>query len=202
MTEVSHRRAATRERLVRAAIGVFAQRGVMAASVEEICDAAGFTRGAFYSNFDGKDDLCIAVLSERADAYLSAARSAVQTVPSTTEEAQHRIGRVLDTFAHTVVEEPEAILAMMELRLYAAREPSVRAAYIRTQDAINASFASLISQTLEQHDLRTALPVHDLLYLLHAMYDQISIDQLIQGQRDPARVSEALVLMLQSVIIT
>ncbi|MDA8438904.1 MAG: TetR/AcrR family transcriptional regulator [Propionibacterium sp.] len=201
MTEMSHRRAATRERLVRAAVSVFAHRGVMAASVEEICDAAGFTRGAFYSNFDGKDDLCIAVLSERADAYLSAARSAVQRVPTTTGDAQHRIRQVLDTFAQSVVEEPEAVLAMMELRLYAAREPGVRAAFIRAQDAINESFASLISQALEQHDVRTVLPVHDLLYLMHATYDQISIDQLIQGHRDPAQVSEALLLMLQSVII-
>ncbi len=201
MTEVSQRRAATRERLVRAAISVFAQRGVMAASVEEICEAAGFTRGAFYSNFEGKDDLCLAVLSERADTYLTAARSAVQTVPTTEGGVRERMGRVIDTFAHTVEEEPEAILAMMELRLYAAREPSVRGAFTRTQAAINESFAALISQALELHDLQTVLPIDDLLYLLHAMYDQISIDQLIQGRRDPARVSEALALMLQSVII-
>ena len=52
MTHVTARRAATRERLIDAAIDVFAEKGVLGASVEEICEDAGFTRGAFYSNFD------------------------------------------------------------------------------------------------------------------------------------------------------
>jgi len=200
MTEVSHRRAATRERLVRAAVTVFAQRGVMGASVEEICDLAGFTRGAFYSNFESKDDLCIAVLSERADTYLAAARSAISAVEPAEGGVHQLVTRAIETFAHTVSEEPEAILAMMELRLYAAREPGVREAFTRAQASINESFASLIGQVLADHHLRTALPVHDVLFLLHAMYDHISIDQLIEGHRDPAKISEALALMLQSVI--
>ena len=200
MTELSQRRAATRDRLVRAAVTVFAQRGVMGASVEEICDVAGFTRGAFYSNFDSKDELCLAVLSERAETYLAAARTAISTVEPVADDVHALITQAIDTFAHTVAEEPEAILAMMELRLYAAREPGVREGFRRAQTAINESFASLIGQVLAEHHLRTALPIHDVLYLLHAMYDHISIDQLIDGRRDPAKVSEALALMLQSVI--
>ena len=47
MTELTARRAATRERLVDAAVVVFAEKGVLGAAVEEICEAAGFTRGAF-----------------------------------------------------------------------------------------------------------------------------------------------------------
>ena len=47
MTEhLTARRAATRDRLVDAAITVFAEKGVLGASVEEICETAGFTRGA------------------------------------------------------------------------------------------------------------------------------------------------------------
>ncbi|HEX2856822.1 MAG TPA: TetR/AcrR family transcriptional regulator [Propionibacteriaceae bacterium] len=200
MTEVSERRAATRKRLVRAAITVFAQRGVMAASVEEICDEAGFTRGAFYSNFESKDELCLALLSERADTYLAAARTAVATMRPAGADVHDLLKQAIDQFAHTVSEEPDGVLAMMELRLYAAREPGVRDAFTRAQAAINESFASLIGQVLAEHHLTTVLPVHDVLYLLHAMYDQISIDQLIEGRRDPAKVSEALALMLQSVL--
>ena len=67
MTEVTARRAATRDRLVEAALGVFAEKGVLGASVEEICEAAGFTRGAFYSNFASKDELCVAALQRQFD---------------------------------------------------------------------------------------------------------------------------------------
>ena len=49
-------------RLVEAAITQFAARGIDATSVEQLCDAAGFTRGAFYSNFASKDDLCTAII--------------------------------------------------------------------------------------------------------------------------------------------
>ncbi|HSK32534.1 MAG TPA: helix-turn-helix domain-containing protein, partial [Propionicimonas sp.] len=60
------RRTQTREKLMDAATTLFAQKGVLAASVEEICERAEFTRGAFYSNFADKDELCLAVLNRQA----------------------------------------------------------------------------------------------------------------------------------------
>src|ERR687891_576628 len=56
------RREMTRDALVEAAADVFARRGFHAASLNEIAESAGFTRGAIYSNFGGKEDLLIAVL--------------------------------------------------------------------------------------------------------------------------------------------
>jgi AcrR family transcriptional regulator len=47
-TRVTRRRAETRARLLDAAFGVFATRGFGRASIEEVCEAAGYTRGAFY----------------------------------------------------------------------------------------------------------------------------------------------------------
>jgi len=55
-------RAQTRERLLEAALAVFAKDGVEKASIEEVAEAAGYSRGAFYSNFESKDDLLCAVL--------------------------------------------------------------------------------------------------------------------------------------------
>src|SRR6478609_130002 len=61
---MSRRREATRQKLLDAAALVFAEVGLDAASVEAICERAGFTRGAFYSNFETKDELMLA-LTER-----------------------------------------------------------------------------------------------------------------------------------------
>ena len=47
-----------------AAVAVFAERGRDRLSVEEICEAAGFTRGAFYSNFADKDALVLALIEQ------------------------------------------------------------------------------------------------------------------------------------------
>src|SRR5438094_7823006 len=77
MTEVKPRRrsreetrAETRRRLIEAATEVFAELGFHGASVEVIAERAGYTRGAFYSNFDGKDDLFLAVYDKRAEAQV------------------------------------------------------------------------------------------------------------------------------------
>jgi AcrR family transcriptional regulator len=54
----------TREKLFEAAASVFEEQGIGGASIEAIAAAAGFTRGAFYSNFKSKDELIIAMLED------------------------------------------------------------------------------------------------------------------------------------------
>ena len=78
---VSTRRAHTRDRLMDAAIALFAEKGILGASVEEICERAGFTRGAFYSNFDSKDELLLAVLRRKGEEIFHAATRATGSVP-------------------------------------------------------------------------------------------------------------------------
>ena len=74
---VTARRAQTQERLMAAAARVFAERGIIGASVEEICEAAGFTRGAFYSNFADKDGLVLALIRQSIKNQYAAAEQAI-----------------------------------------------------------------------------------------------------------------------------
>jgi AcrR family transcriptional regulator len=60
-------RDATCEKLFEAAARVFEEQGIGGASIEAIAAAAGFTRGAFYSNFDSKDELIIAMLEDHVE---------------------------------------------------------------------------------------------------------------------------------------
>src|SRR5215471_20575779 len=57
----------TRDKLFEAAARVFEDQGISAASIEAIAAAAGFTRGAFYSNFDSKDELIVAMLEDHVE---------------------------------------------------------------------------------------------------------------------------------------
>ena len=54
----------TCEKLFEAAARVFEEQGIGGASIEVIAAAAGFTRGAFYSNFKSKDELIIAMIED------------------------------------------------------------------------------------------------------------------------------------------
>lgn len=62
----AEQQARTRSALLEAAERVFVERGYQGSSVEAIAAAAGFTRGAFYSNFGSKEELFAELLQERA----------------------------------------------------------------------------------------------------------------------------------------
>src|SRR3984893_18422315 len=55
----------TRACLMHSAAKVFAARGLQQASIDEVAEDAGFTKGAFYANFKSKEELFLAMLDER-----------------------------------------------------------------------------------------------------------------------------------------
>src|SRR4029450_2260196 len=62
----TERQGQTRSQLLDAALRVFLRQGFHGASLDEIAEEAGYTTGAVYSNFKGKDDLFLAVLDAEA----------------------------------------------------------------------------------------------------------------------------------------
>jgi AcrR family transcriptional regulator len=64
----------TREKLFEAAARVFEEQGIGSASIEAVAAAAGFTRGAFYSNFKSKDELIIALLEDHVEQSIARIR--------------------------------------------------------------------------------------------------------------------------------
>ena len=77
-TTATRSRENTRARLLDAAAQVFAEVGLDGASVEAVCERAGFTRGAFYSNFESKDELFLMLAGRVADQRVSAVRARVE----------------------------------------------------------------------------------------------------------------------------
>ena len=68
----------TRDRLFEAAARVFEAEGIGGASIEAIAAAAGFTRGAFYSNFKSKDELIIAMLEDHVEQSIGRIRDLLE----------------------------------------------------------------------------------------------------------------------------
>lgn len=91
------KQAETRSRLLDAAEQVFLRRGLAGSSVEEIADQAGFSRGAFYSNFKSKDELFVELLHARVyDRYAEMAKEAQQQPGTPRERLRWGIERVRD----------------------------------------------------------------------------------------------------------
>ena len=55
----------TRSCLMKSAARVFGRRGLESASIDEVAEDAGYTKGAFYANFKSKEELFLAMLDER-----------------------------------------------------------------------------------------------------------------------------------------
>ena len=183
MTELSARRSATRDRLIEAAMTVFAERGVGGATVEVICEAAGFTRGAFYSNFDSKDTLCLAVLSAQAQQNLAATEGAIAGLSDemTTASVDDLVGRAVQLFLSSQRHDLTWVMAASELRLYAAREASLRPEYVADVAHMSELFATMISEAAAQCGLTFILPPLEAVSVLQAVYEHTTIMGLIEG---------------------
>ena len=182
---VTRRRAETRDRLMDAAIRIFAERGVLGASVEELSERAGFTRGAFYSNFGSKDELVLALLSREAEVQIGHARRAIQTVltvaPDTEEAAAALIGRTVELFFGAQGTDREWLVAQRELRLYAIRNPAVSADFVAFDEQCRDELVSLLTDALTATGRAFAVPVDQALTMLIAVYEHTVLQTLTAG---------------------
>src|ERR1700761_53141 len=112
----------TRQRLLDAAQRLIARKGLSAASVENITAAAGYTRGAFYSNFDSKDDLFIELL-RRDHAETNVELGALQDDSLPLDHIQQRVREVYSLMYRT----HESFMNWTEARMLATRDVKFRA---------------------------------------------------------------------------
>ena len=112
----------TRARLIRAAEKIFARDGFEAAKLEEIAAEAGYTRGAFYANFDSKEDLFLALLEGEVS-------SRIDTVEQMTRSVQDPRAKLLAfrEFFLTICQDRRWSLLALEFKLFAVRHPEVKA---------------------------------------------------------------------------
>jgi AcrR family transcriptional regulator len=193
----SARRTRTRQRLMAAAIAVFAERGVIGSSVEEICEAAGFTRGAFYSNFADKDALVLALIEQGIAEEYAAAEEAVTELKERGAPllATDTVAQVLDRLSGGGRSDRTNLLAQRELLLYAARVPGLRAPYQAFADACRAQVEALVTDALTYAGLEFTVPLEVALDLLMASHDHMQQTALFTDRMDPGPM-HALIMNL------
>jgi len=193
------RRAQTREKLMAAAVSVFAARGIQAASVEEICEAASFTRGAFYSNFADKNALVLALLQREMRGQLAAAEHAIAVLNATAAEgaaAETVVSNALAALEEFDASGRQGILTRQELLLYAARERAVRGPYRAFSEECLNQFAGLIRGAVATAGLEFTVDFADALALLSATHGQIQMEALFGDAEPDWRTLKVLTLAI------
>lgn len=199
---LSARRVQTRDKLVDAALRVFADKGVGGASVEEICEAAGFTRGAFYSNFESKDALCVAVVERQCQDALAASREAIASLPEgDVTDLPQLAEQAIRVFLRAQRRDRTSLLAALELRLYAAREESIRATYRQLDEAATRMFGEVVEQTANSLGYELTVGAEEAVRVLHAVYEHGATYGLIAGDPPEAdRRATQLASVLRSML--
>jgi AcrR family transcriptional regulator len=113
-----------RRLLLTAARDVFRELGYSRASLDEIADRAGFSKGAVYSHFRSKADLFLSLLEDRIDQ-----RAAAQREDAARPLDQAGVAALLQRIVELSRSDPQWRLAMLEFRVVAARDPVLNARY-------------------------------------------------------------------------
>jgi AcrR family transcriptional regulator len=162
---------------------VFLRHGFHAASLEEIAEEAGYTKGAVYSNFAGKDDLFLAVLEDhsqrRARAY-----SEIIFDHDDIEDSYRAVARF---WREANEREPEMARLIAEFLVHASRQEPLRTAAREVRERGTAAIAGLVDELAARHGIEFTLPTHDVVRGSGALNRGLAIEQLI----DPALPQEA-----------
>lgn len=173
---VSERRAETRRLLIDAAEELIAERGVNGSTVVQICERAGFTRGAFYSNFSTKDELCLALLRRQLEHYLQALGAAAATLTADGDAKSppgedERVARALELFLAAAGDDSRGLLVRMEMRLHALRTPTFRRPMLRIEAELVRRIGAIMTRAVERLGLRLRMPPRQVVTRLHAAYE-------------------------------
>jgi AcrR family transcriptional regulator len=176
------RRERTRSDLLEAAREVFLRRGFHVASLDEIAEEAGYTKGAVYSNFKNKDELFLAVLDLRLAERLDAYREFVFDQQSV-EDAYRAVARFMTA---TDEAEPRWTPLVLEFWPHAARHEQLRKAVVEQRRRFVDAIAGIVRELASRHGVAYRIPVEDVARGSGALARGIALERLLDpGAIDP-----------------
>src|SRR6266568_4794015 len=160
------RRELTRTALVEAAAEVFARRGFDGASLEEIAEIAGFTRGAIYSNFGSKEDLMLAVVERYNQTLLDSFSETLAKGKDISKEEMTVSAAAL--WRDLIRRDPNLNALNLEFRVRALRDPEFRGRLLDLYQQNTARIAGLIERESKTYGIKLAMDPMDLAEILNA----------------------------------
>lgn len=184
-------RGEVRDRILDAALEVFAAAGFAGATIDAIGQAAGFTKGAVYSNFESKDELFLALLDRQFETRGALIATAFDSSGGDTAATARALSR---SMLESIHDQNEFYLVLTEYWLRAVRDPQLR-------DRLIARRRAAVEQTLHVVDhVTTALPpqnLHALAQLVVTMTTGVAMEEVLQ----PGTIDEAMLTRLIAALV-
>jgi AcrR family transcriptional regulator len=185
------RRAEVRDQVLRAAAEALVQNSYADVSVADIARAAGFTKGAVYSNFGGKPELFAAVLAEQFSeligGVLTTAMAAVET--QTPPEVPHLVAASL---TRGLVRDQRLPLLLAELRALARRDPQLATVYAELRLRQRAELEQLLAGVSDRLPLAPGVDLPVAAALLLTCVNNLSLEYAAAPASTPEPLIEAV----------
>jgi AcrR family transcriptional regulator len=173
-----------RAQLLDAAERVFTRHGYQGATIDAIAAEAGYSHGAIYSNFNGKEDLFLVLVEERVDARLARVYQAADAELSrgaTPLEAARR-------FVAMLQQELDTYLLMVDFWNQAVREPKAAARFAERHARLRALIGRIVEGVARDTGAELTVPRDQAATTLIALVNGLTIERLA----DPAAAPDEL----------
>lgn len=168
-----------RRGLLDAARAQFIAKGFHGASVDAIAAAAGFSKGAVYSQFGGKDELFLALLETRIEHRHQTSTELARDLAGTegvAALARQAVGASADDVAWQAL--------LLEFRAHAARHPATNARYAELHRRTIESVASLVAGVFERGAVTPPVAPETLAVVFLALGSGLCAEVLVDSTLD------------------
>ena len=171
----------TRRKLLSAAERIFARDGFEAARLEDIAAGAGYTRGAFYANFAGKEEIFFALLEQWTRQRIDSVTAVLRKQKS----PQQKLAALRKHYAE-IAKDRRLVLISLEFKMFALRHPEAHDRLQARHRHIRASWGQLFAGLLKA--LGRTLPISNpgASACCSALAQGLLLEQLV----DPKTLSE------------
>jgi AcrR family transcriptional regulator len=187
------KQARTRAKLMSSAGKLFCRRGLQQASVDEIAQDAGYTKGAFYSNFKSKEELFLAMLDQKFGEEIERIEAALKIDESPDEVARH----AGEDFMRFMRSDPEWERLYLEFVAYAARNDEFRQELLTRCRAMDERLGEVYQRWSEQIGIKNPIPIADITQITSIMTEGF----LVRQQIDPELSEELYGTMLAAFML-
>jgi AcrR family transcriptional regulator len=171
----------TRMCLMQSAAKVFARRGLQQASIDEVAQDAGYTKGAFYANFKSKEELFLAMLDERFEQKIRELE-ALMARGGTLEDQARAAGA---EFTEYLAADPEWQRLFFEFAAYAARNEDFRQELTTRYRSLRERIAELLRARAAELGLEPPVPAEQVALMTFAMANGFALERLLEPEAVP-----------------
>ena len=179
--------------LLSAARRVFLARGYHAATLEQIADEAGFSKGVVYSQFQSKADLFLALLEARIE------ERAQENARLAESMADGGLPALIDHLARGDQATPGWLMLVIEFRVHAARDPELSRRYAAAHDRTVEALTDVLTTVVERSDHELALAPRPLAKVLLAISTGATLEQAADPSLDAPLMGKLVAQMVEAV---